>query len=146
MWALVGRAEAYMDVVVHRTNHRYSHENTCSFESSENFNRYKGASLYNRKILSIRERMDFVASGHYTKKETDFIKEALRLQMKLKTSNNLEDAWGEAQDDIEVLRRVLCRNIYKDLETEYDFLRSDENVKQCLADVEFTAEGERYDD
>jgi len=50
------------------------------------------------------------------------------------------------QNKAEELRISLCKQIYKELENEYDYLCSDEQVKRALIDneYEFLADGKRY--
>lgn len=78
---------------VKRTEHRYSHEMTCSFE------------------------MDFYSH---------------------KSRPEVENVVGEFEVDVAELRYKLCRVIYRALESEYEYLTSDEAIADFAEANEYT--------
>jgi hypothetical protein len=52
----------------------------------------------------------------------------------------------ELQADIEALRYTLCRKLYRELEAEYDHMRSNEHVDETITinEYEFTEDGKIY--
>jgi hypothetical protein len=80
---------------------------------------------------------------HYSHENTKRMDLDTSLASRFKRLNALLDTFVE---EVESLRYDLCREIYKSLEKEYDYLTSDEAIKESIEanEVEFLATGKRF--
>lgn len=111
-------------------------------ERSNNYNLFKKyiTKIANCGHIALSTRK---VNYHYSHENTRKIDLDTSLPSHLNRLNKVLDLFAE---EVESLRYDLCREIYKTLEKEYDYLTSDEAIKESLEanDIEFHANGQIY--
>lgn len=83
-------------------------------------------------------------ANHYCHEKTRYIEYSLYIDEN--KYPNITKAFNKVMADLEAKRLELCSELYSQLNTEYNFLVSDEQIEETLIanDYEFTIDGEIY--